>query len=87
MDNTECRDILFNCLKNLDIQVKEIFALSKQNQECQIIGECQLAEITESMKFINEKFTKYEEERKEKEQEIKDLKDQISLMTNDMKDL
>ena len=87
LDNPECKEILFNCLKKLDLQVKEIFALSKQNQECQIKGESQLAEIRESMSLINEKFTKYEEERKQKEQEIKDLKKQISLMSNGLKDL
>ena len=36
------------------------------------------------MSFINEKFKKYEKHRKEKDQEIKKLKDRISEMSHNL---
>ena len=87
LDDPNCKDILFNTLKNLDLRVKEIFNLAKQNQENHIKGEGQLTEITDGIKYINDQFTKYEEERKERDQEVKHLKEEISKMSNEMKDL
>ena len=87
LDDPNCKDILFNTLKNQDLRVKEIFNLAKQNQENHIKGEGQLTEITDGIKYINDQFTKYEEERKERDQEVKHLKEEISKMSNEMKDL
>ena len=87
LDDPNCKDILFNTLKNLDLRVKEIFNLAKQNQENHIKGKGQLTEITDGIKYINDQFTKYEEERKERDQEVKHLKEEISKMSNEMKDL
>ena len=87
LDDPNCKDILFNTLKSLDLRVKEIFNLATQNQENHIKGESQLTEITKGINYINEQFTKYEEERKERDQEVKNLKEEISRMSDEMKDL
>ena len=70
LDDPNCKDILFNTLKNLDLRVKEIFNLAKQNQENHIKGEGQLTEITDRIKYINDQFTNT---KKKERKEIKKL--------------
>ena len=94
LESPNCKDILFMTLKNLDSQMKEIHALSQENKESNIKGECHLAGVAESISLMNEKFEdinkkfdNYEKERKEKEKEIKDLKEKVLILSNEKKDL
>ena len=66
LDNEDCRGILLNCLKNLEKEVKYIRSLVDQNRQTQIKGEQSLADLSKSVKFITDKFDKYEMEREEK---------------------
>ena len=66
LKSTDCVAILYNCLKNVEKQVKEIYQISETTKESQIKGELQLVEMVESVKYINEKFDEDEKERKEK---------------------
>ena len=86
-ENSDCKGILINVLKKLDIQVKQIFQLSQKKKESQIKGKGQLADLTKSLNFINEKFNKYEKDRKGRDQEIKKSKGHILEMSYDMKSL
>ena len=47
----------------------------------------QLTDLQESVKFINEKFQEYEQDRWEKEWEIKELKENISTLSERLDDL
>ena len=94
LESPNCKDILFMTLKKLDLQMKEIHALSQENKESNIKGECHLAGVAESISLMNEKFEdinkkfdNYEKERKEKEKEIKDLKEKVLILSNEKKDL
>lgn len=94
LESPDCRDILYMTLKKLDLQMKEIHALSQENKNSNIKGESHLAEVAESISLMNEKFEdinkkfdNYEKERKEKEKEIKDLKEKVSILSNEKKDL
>ena len=94
LESPNCKDILFMTLKKLDLQMKEIHALSQENKESNIKGECHLAGVAESIslmnekfKDINKKFDNYEKERKEKGKEIKDLKEKVLILSNEKKDL
>ena len=58
-----CVEILFNCLRNVEKQMKEIFVLAKSTQEQQIKGEKQLNDLYDSVQFISDKFKEYEEDR------------------------
>ena len=94
IESPNCKDILFMTLKKLDLQIKEIHALSQENKESNIKGECHLAGVAESISLMNEKFEdinkkfdNYEKERKEKEKEIKDLKEKVLILSNEKKDL
>ena len=75
---------LQQCLFNMEQQIREIRRISESTQESQVKGEGQLAEITKGMKYINEKFKEYEEERKADKEIIKNLEKNLSLMSQRM---
>ena len=68
IDSPRCASILYDCLKNLDKKVNEIHLLSTTTNDAQIKGTKQLKEVNDAIKFINEKFEKFEAHRREKEQ-------------------
>ena len=74
MNSPRCVGILYKCLKNLDTQVKAIHQLGLSNEENQIKGTKHLEAVTTSIDEIYKKFEDYEMERKEKDEEIKNLK-------------
>ena len=78
LESADCKAILFNCLKNLEIKVKEIFDLANTTNERQIKGEQQLKCLTESAEFISARFDKYESNRKKKDEMINSLVEKIS---------
>ena len=71
MDSQGLLQLLFNCLRNFDRNVKEIHEIRKKTQSSQIKGELQLNELNEVVQFITKKFDQYEAERKERENEAK----------------
>ena len=74
LNSPRCVGILYKCLKNLDTQVKAIHQLGLSNEENQIKGTKHLEAVTTSIDEIYKKFEDYEKERKEKNEEIKNLK-------------
>ena len=70
LKSADCKAILFNCLKNLEVKVKEIFGLANATNESQIKGEQQLKCLTESDEFISARFDEYEVDRKKKDEMI-----------------
>ena len=87
LDSSTCKDILFECLKDLNNQMKELRSMFLESKESQIKGAEQLSALTESITFINERFDQYEEERKEKDKFIEELKKENSNLTEHVKDL
>ena len=81
------RDILYECLKDLKGQLKELRKMFLESKENQIKGAEQLTELTESVKFINEKFDKYEEERNKKDVIIEELKKENANLKEHLKDV
>ena len=73
MDSPDCLQVLFNCLRNVEKNVKEIHEMQGKTQSSQIKGELQLKKQTEAVEFITKKFDQYETEKKEKEKIINDL--------------
>ena len=76
-----CREILFNCLKNLEAKVMEIYEQGNENKNMHIKGEKQLVDLAESVKFMTSKFDKLETDRKEKEKIINNLKGEVSYLS------
>ena len=85
LDSSSCRSILFDCLKNLESKVNEIFANTNTLKENQIKGEKQLTDLAETVNFLSEKFHEFEADRKLKEEIIKSLRGQVSVLHNDSK--
>ena len=71
---------MHDCLKNLDKKVNEIHLLSTTTNHAQIKGTQQLKEVNDAIKFINERFEEFELDRREKEQEIAELKSNINSL-------
>ena len=80
IDSPRCASILHDCLKNLDKKVSEIHLLSTTTNHAQIKGTQQLKEVNDAIKFINERFEEFELDRREKEQEIAELKSNINSL-------
>ena len=74
LKSPECIEILFNCLRNVESQTKDIYTLAHSIQDHQIKGEKQLIDHTESTNFLSEKFKEYEEDKAKKDDLIEDLK-------------
>ena len=75
IESPRCASILYDCLKNLESEVNEIYEPSSSTKDAQIKGAKQLEDDSESMKFINGKLEEYESDRKQKEKEIAGLKE------------
>ena len=81
LDNEDCRGILLNCLKSLEKEFNYIRSLVNQNRQTQIKGEQSLANLSKSVKFITDKFDKYEMEREEKNEIITKLIEKVTALT------
>ena len=65
--------------------MKDIHKLALSNNNNQIKGEKQLADLSESIKFMSDKFDEFEKERQEQKKVIEELRGEVSsLMKNVM---
>ena len=80
IESPRCASIFYDCLKNLELKVNEIYELSSSTKDAQIKGAKQLEDVSESIKFINEKFEEYEADRKQKVKEIAELKEDLTAL-------
>ena len=60
LDNEDCKGVLLNCLKNLEKQVETMRSLVDQKRQTHIKSKQLLADLSKSVKFITDKFDKYE---------------------------
>ena len=67
LESPECKEILFNCLRNLQEKVTEIFNLAQDTRNMQIKGDKQLEELKSSVEVMSDKFDEYEKDWKDKE--------------------
>ena len=52
VESADCRKVLFNCLKNLEEKVNDLYMLANSNKEMQIKGDKQLIDLTSSVEFL-----------------------------------
>ena len=81
IDLSDCREILFNCLKNLETKVMEIYEHGNENKNMHIKSEKQLVDLSDSVKFMTSKFDELEKDQKEKEKMINNLKREVSYLS------
>ena len=74
LKSPDCVNILFSCIKNVEKQITQIFENTKELKKGQIKGEKHLAELTEAIDFISNKFEYYETDRKEKKEGLRHWK-------------
>ena len=72
--------ILCDCLKNLELKDNNIYKLSFSTKDAQIKCAKQLEDVSESIKFINEKFEEYEADLKQKEKGITEVKEEMTSL-------
>ena len=77
-----CVEILFNCLRNVEKQMKEIFILAKATQEQQFKGERQQNDLHDSAQFISDKFKEYEEGRAKMNEIIGNLQSGVRTLSS-----
>ena len=58
-------------LRKLEAKVAEIYIFCNERKSMQIKGDKQLAELTESVQHMSDKFDDFEKDRKENEETIK----------------
>ena len=87
LKSNECVEILMNCLKNLEKEVKELNDLASSNNANQIKGERQVLDLKEAVDFISNKFDEFERDRLEKEKVIKDLKEEVTYLREKVDDI
>ena len=56
IDSSSWGEILFNCLKNFEAKVMEIYEQGNENKNMYIKGEKQLVNLAESVTFMTSKF-------------------------------
>ena len=66
LNDSSCRDILFNYLKELEAKVVKIYEVANSTKETQIKGKKQLEDLTSSVDYITKKFDEYEEQREKR---------------------
>ena len=80
LKSEDCVKVLLSCLRNLEKDVKDINKLALSNNSNQIKGEKQLAHLSQSIKFISDKFDEFEKERQKPKKVIEELRGEFSSL-------
>ena len=73
VESAGCWKVLFNCLKNFEEKLNDLYLLANSNKEMQIKGEKELIDLTSSVEFLTSKFDELDREKKEKDEVIDSL--------------
>ena len=87
LKSDDCVVIFCNCIKNLEEKGNELFQITSSANDGQKKGKLQLKYLNETVKFLCTKFDKYEKETKEREQTIKNLEANVSLINKKVENL
>ena len=87
VESADRRKVLFNCLKNLEERMNDVYMLANSNKEMQIKGDKQLTDLTSSVEFLTSKFDELEREKKEKDKLISRLQIEVSSLKVEVKNL
>ena len=74
-------------MKNLEDKMNELFQITSSSKNSQIKDKLQLKDLNKAVNFIATKFDEYEKERKEREQIIKNLEENVSVMNKKVENL
>ena len=80
LKSNEYVEILMNCVKNLEREVKKLKDLPPSNSANQIKRERQLLQLKVTVDFISNKFDDFERDRLDKEKKLKYLKERVTYL-------
>ena len=72
--------VLCNFMKNLEKKMNELFQITSSAKGSEMKGEPQLKDLNEAFNFISTKFDESEKERKQREQIINNLEENVFVM-------
>ena len=81
VDSSACREILLNCLKDLEAKIMETYEQGNENKNMHIKGEKELVDLAGSVNFMTSKFDELKKDRKEKEKISNNLKGEVSYLS------
>ena len=79
-NSPECAKILINCLKSIELQVKEFFVLHEDTKNSQIKGEKQLDSLADALELLSAKFDELEKDREKKDKKISELEKKVGSL-------
>ena len=82
IDSSGCKVILFNCLKNIEAKVMELYEQGNENKNMHFKGKKQLFDLAEPVKFMKSKSDELDKDRKEKKKIINNLKGEASYYSD-----
>ena len=82
-----CQNIIELHKKKIEKQITQILDNTNELKEIKMKGESHLQELSDAVDFITKKFDKYEQERKEREEIINNLTENVSRLTQNVDDL
>ena len=74
-------------MQNLEKQVGQIFKMLGKTEDRQIKGECQLTDLAKGVELITQKCDDYEKDRREKDEIIANLQNELKSVTMKVEDL
>ena len=87
LKDSDCVALLRSCIKKMEKQITQIFDSTNELKQKQIKGKSHLQELSDAAYFITKKFDKYEQERKEREEIINNLTENVAKLTQKVDDL
>ena len=70
VESADFQKVVFNCLKNLEEKMNDLYMLANSNKGMQIKGDKQFIDLISSVEFLTSKFDELERERKKKMNEL-----------------
>ena len=74
-------------MQNLEKQVGQILRMLEKTEDTQIKGECQVTDLAKGVEFITQKFDEYEKDRREKDEIIVNLQNELKSARMKVEDL
>ena len=85
-NSPECAKILINCVKSIELQVKELFVLHEDTKNSQIKDEKQLDSLADALELLSAKFYELEKYRENKYKNISELEKKVRSLESKLGD-
>ena len=70
-------NVLKNCLKSIELQVKELFVFHKDTKNSQVKGERQLDSLAGALELLSAKFDELEKDCAKKDKKFLNLREKL----------